>query len=58
MIVDEITPAMIEAGTEEYGLFDACDRPEWVVCAVYRAMAAASLSRQVEHVPDNDPTIA
>jgi hypothetical protein len=37
----EITPAMIEAGLQEYALFDSRDRGEWVVTAVYRAMALA-----------------
>jgi hypothetical protein len=35
----EITPEMIEAGIKEYALFDFYDPGEWVVCAIYRAMA-------------------
>ena len=50
----EVTPAMIEAGIEEYGLFDWGDPGEWVVPAIYRGMelqrrrdakAAAAASR-------------
>ena len=35
----EITPEMIEAGIDEYALFDFHDPGEWVVSAIYRAMA-------------------
>jgi len=35
----EITPEMLEAGINEYALFDFCDRGEWVVSAIYSAMA-------------------
>lgn len=52
----EITSEMLAAGIEEYGLFDAADRPEWVVCAVYRAMARAS--RKVERITDGNIAIA
>jgi len=34
----EVTPAMIEAGINEYGLFDWGDPGEWVVAAIYRGM--------------------
>lgn len=43
----EITPDMIEAGIEEYALFDFQDPGEWVVSAIYRAMAAKAPSTQV-----------
>lgn len=35
----EVTPEMIEAGVDEFALFDFGDRGEWIVTAVYRAMA-------------------
>ena len=37
----EITPEMMEAGIEEYALFDFQEPGEWVVSAIYRAMAKA-----------------
>jgi hypothetical protein len=43
----EITPEMIAAGIEEYALFDFFDPGEWVVCAIYRAMAAKARSSQI-----------
>jgi hypothetical protein len=33
---------MIEAGINELALFDSADRGEWIVDAVYRAMAKAA----------------
>ena len=35
----EVTPEMLRAGIEEFCLFDSEDRGEWIVTAVYRAMA-------------------
>lgn len=35
---------MVEAGVNEYALFDFHDRGEWVVTAIYRAMARAAAS--------------
>ena len=29
---------MIEAGIDEFALFDSADRGEWIVASVYRAM--------------------
>jgi hypothetical protein len=37
----EVTPEMIEAGISELALFEFADRGEWIVDAVYRAMAKA-----------------
>jgi len=41
----QITSGMIEAGCDEYELFDSRDRASWVVTAVYRAMEKARLSK-------------
>lgn len=41
----EVTPEMIKAGVTEYALFSFEDRGEWVVAAVYRAMARAKVSQ-------------
>jgi hypothetical protein len=38
----EVTPEMLKAGLDEYALFDSVDPGEWVVSAVYRAMARAA----------------
>ncbi|MGH7097779.1 MAG: hypothetical protein ACREE4_09000 [Stellaceae bacterium] len=42
----EITPEMIEAGVNELALFDSVDRGEWIVDAVYRAMARVAMANQ------------
>jgi len=34
----EVTPEMIEAGIDEFGLFDWGDPAEWIVPMIYRAM--------------------
>lgn len=47
---------MIAAGVEEYGLFDAPDRPEWVVISVYRAMERTS--RKIKAITDQEIAIA
>jgi hypothetical protein len=39
----EVTPEMLEAGLEEYALFDSEDPGEWVVTAIYRAMAKKAI---------------
>lgn len=49
----EITAAMINAGMNEYALFDHSDRREWVVVAVYRAMDQAK-STQVGNDTSSD----
>lgn len=47
----EITPEVLAAGINEYGLFDAADPSEWVVPAIYRAMLRAAIqSGQVKFV--------
>jgi hypothetical protein len=45
-----ITPEMIEAGIRELSLFDFFDPGEWVVHAVYVAMAKAACLGSVEVV--------
>jgi hypothetical protein len=37
----EITPEMIEAGLNEYAIFDSQDPGDALVCAIYRAMKKA-----------------
>ena len=37
---------MIEAGINELALFDSVDRGEWIVDAVYRAMARAAKAKE------------
>ena len=39
----EITPEMIEAGLNAYALYSFGDPGEWVVWAIYEAMAKARL---------------
>ena len=37
----EITPSMIEAGTEALALFDFGDPAEWIISSIYSAMESA-----------------
>ena len=41
----EVTPEMIEAGEAAWNLFSRGDPPEWVLPAIFRAMAAKSPAR-------------
>lgn len=34
----EVTASMIQAGIDEYAIFDYADRGEWIVASIYRAM--------------------
>jgi hypothetical protein len=41
----EVTEEMIQAGISELALFEFADRGEWIVDAVYRAMAKVAKSQ-------------
>jgi hypothetical protein len=50
----EVTPEMMTAGIKEYGLFDAADRPEWVVWAICQAVLKAAVdSGHIQLVREN-----